>query len=256
MIEEKEGIGHGKDFVVAKDEFSGARAAVPSAPRLPICNVESFAEEVIAHRVASMPPVVPHNWSEDQQRYVPTRSGLKEIGYTDEEIDRLEAENSARSEAYAERREGAPFTPLADPSGGVDPGNKYTAEHNKLAYDLLPIYAKACAAAGFKYGRTKYMAWNWTTQKVTHLELAGAMIRHFEDWLMGQEIDSDSSLPHFAGMLCSAMMLVDNTVLNPDCDDRPRCSPELIEAIAKLKATLETRLPQIRAAKRAVKESK
>ena len=51
-----------------------------------------------------------------------------------------------------------------DPSAGVDPGNKYTSENNKLAYHLLPPYATALAAAGFKYGGVKNAPWNWIPQ--------------------------------------------------------------------------------------------
>lgn len=215
---------------------------------------ESFEERVVPGGARAQPPadaVVIEEPVEVSYRITDAgRAAFEAINNTWRSVP-PNADEPMRPGEWLEDKFNEAISAAIDPSGGVDPGNKYTAESNKLAYDLLPPYGLACVVAALTYGGTKYKRWGWVDQEVTHLALVGACLRHLQAWCAGEEIDADSGLPHFGGAIFSLMALADNTVLHPELDDRcPDKDGRLREAIAKLCKTLETRLPQIRAEKR------
>lgn len=75
------------------------------------------------------------------------------------------------------------------------------------------------AARVFEYGAQKYAAWNWAKGMKWSVPI-GCALRHIYAVLHGEEIDSESGLPHMGHVYCNVIML--NWFLEnyPEGDDR------------------------------------
>lgn len=76
------------------------------------------------------------------------------------------------------------------------------------------------AARVFDYGRKKYAPWNWAKGMAWSIPLACAA-RHALAVLGGEELDSESNLPHVGHMLCNIVMLRTFVASYPEGDDLP-----------------------------------
>ncbi len=108
-------------------------------------------------------------------------------------------------------------------AGGV----KFDA--GKVRMDLVPQDAVFAVACVFTYGAIKYDDWNWAKGMRTGRILA-AYDRHKMSFLMGEDIDPESNLPHTWHMLACSMMLVSGQLRGVMEDDRQACLPALYEA--------------------------
>jgi len=52
------------------------------------------------------------------------------------------------------------------------------------------------------------------------MKLGGSLSRHLRAWLMGEDMDPESGLPHLAHLIYDALMLLDYSNNHKDKDDR------------------------------------
>lgn len=69
------------------------------------------------------------------------------------------------------------------------------------------------------FGAVKYQAHNWRGG-LSVSRLIGACFRHLLSINRGEDIDSESGLPHVYHLGCSVMMLASMMKTRPDMDDR------------------------------------
>jgi len=99
-------------------------------------------------------------------------------------------------------------------------GVKFDA--GKVRMDLVPadsIFAVACV---FTYGAIKYADWNWA-KGMRRGRLIAALDRHKTAYLMGEEFDRESNLPHTWHMGCCTLMLISADLRHIAEEDRAKC---------------------------------
>lgn len=104
-----------------------------------------------------------------------------------------------------------------DPKG--EEGKKKTPLH------LLPPSALATAAWVHKLGADKYEPWNWRHNKVCASTYVGAIKRHLDAWIDGEDNDPESGLTHIAHIIASCNIIIDAGVFGTLVDDRPPKRP-------------------------------
>ena len=72
-----------------------------------------------------------------------------------------------------------------------------------------------------RFGAEKYGRHNWCGG-ISHTRLADAAMRHLIAWASGEDLDTESGLPHIDHASASINMLRGNQRLNPGMDDRYR----------------------------------
>ena len=108
------------------------------------------------------------------------------------------------------------------PTPGVDP--KGEAGKKKPQLQLIPPSFNLEVAAALNDGAKKYGPWNWRRNKVLTMTYVGAIRRHLDKFLDGEDIDPStvSHLGHIAG--CCAVLL-DAKAKGMLVDDRPHVAP-------------------------------
>lgn len=106
----------------------------------------------------------------------------------------------------------AAFADLLDPSTDVksrihvvSSGMKF--DDGKLRYDLTPAIAIESLAAVLTYGAKKYKPNNW--RSVDPQRYVGAFERHWQAYMRGELIDSESGLPHLAHCMTNLAFLLE-----------------------------------------------
>lgn len=98
-------------------------------------------------------------------------------------------------------------------------GIKHDQGKNRL--DLLDMYAIQQLGLVLTFGANKYSAWNWS-KGIAYSRLIGAALRHLSSFMLGDDIDEESGLPHLAHCMCCVMMLLAMTKRHPELDDRDK----------------------------------
>jgi hypothetical protein len=70
-------------------------------------------------------------------------------------------------------------------------------------------------------GAAKYTPYNWRKYKVRTMIYVGSALRHIMAYVDGEEVASDSRIPHIAHALACLGILADATEGNFLYDDRP-----------------------------------
>lgn len=83
---------------------------------------------------------------------------------------------------------------------------KFDAE--KLRYDLVPPSAVKALAEVLTFGARKYKPNNWKNCQDPERYLA-ALMRHIEAYRAGEELDTDSGLPHLAHAMTNLSFLLE-----------------------------------------------
>ena len=96
-------------------------------------------------------------------------------------------------------------------------GVKY--DSGKLRVDLLDPLALEGLAKVLGFGAVKYAAHNWRGG-MSYSRLLGAALRHLFAIIRGEDIDSESGLPHIDHLGCCWMFLSNMMKTRPDLDDR------------------------------------
>lgn len=86
-------------------------------------------------------------------------------------------------------------------------GKKY--DEGKLPYDLLPPEAVEEVVRVLQFGADRYGRNNWKHLQNATDRYYAATMRHIQKWRKGQQIDSDSGLPHLAHAICSLIFLLE-----------------------------------------------
>lgn len=84
-------------------------------------------------------------------------------------------------------------------------GVKFDA--GKIRLDLIPPESELAQAAVYTYGAIKYDDWNWA-KGMRKGRLVAALKRHTNAYLLGEELDDESGLPHTWHMHCCTGMLI------------------------------------------------
>lgn len=90
----------------------------------------------------------------------------------------------------------------------------------KPDFSLIPMCTLADEARVWAHGKAKYAAWNWAKGMDWSVPFGCAM-RHLAAWQAGEDIDSESGLPHLAHAMCNLRMLTLFAMTYPEGDDRP-----------------------------------
>jgi Domain of unknown function (DUF5664) len=98
-------------------------------------------------------------------------------------------------------------------------GLKYDAD--KLRMDLIPQDSLRDLAAVYTMGARKYADENWR-QGIEWKRVYGAMLRHLSLWILGHDIDDESSLNHLAHVAWGAFTLLNYSRTHRELDNRPR----------------------------------
>ena len=87
---------------------------------------------------------------------------------------------------------------------------------------LPPSFNKAVAYA-LKGGADKYGAWNWRDAGSEYLAstYTGAIRRHLDAWLDGENDDPESGQSHLAHIAASVAIVIDSMQAGTFKDDRP-----------------------------------
>lgn len=111
---------------------------------------------------------------------------------------------------------------LPNAADGANPKQQYGDA--KVALQLLPPALLVYGALGFKEGAIKYGGFNYRETKIEAMTYIGAILRHIEAYLDGEDIDPDSILgkPHLSGIIASAGILADATENGNLIDNRPK----------------------------------
>lgn len=94
-------------------------------------------------------------------------------------------------------------------------------DEGKLRYDLLPPAALDEVVKVFMMGAEKYGDYNWT-KGLKFSRCFAAIMRHLWQWWRGEDIDSESGLPHLAHAIATIMFLLTFArYRRVELDDRP-----------------------------------
>ena len=84
-------------------------------------------------------------------------------------------------------------------------GIKY--DQDKPDWSLLPWDVLEQATKVMTYGAKKYSPDNWLKVPDAKKRYFAAFLRHWKDATSGEVLDPESGLPHYAHMVCCALML-------------------------------------------------
>jgi hypothetical protein len=114
------------------------------------------------------------------------------------------------------------FHPL-DSVGDLNSDAKGTGARfnlGKAKLSLIPMVTLYDEARVWEYGMAKYKAWNWAKGMAWSIPYECAL-RHLAAWQAGEELDSESGLPHLAHAMCNLRMLTLYASTYKEGDDRP-----------------------------------
>lgn len=89
----------------------------------------------------------------------------------------------------------------------------------KLRMDLIDPLAMEGLAAVLTRGAVKYSAHNWR-DGLPYMEIIASMQRHIMAISRGEDVDSETGLPHADHVQCNAMFLSNMMKTRKDMDDR------------------------------------
>jgi hypothetical protein len=96
-------------------------------------------------------------------------------------------------------------------------GTKFDTEKPRL--DLLSGIALTGTASVLTFGALKYDAHNWR-KGFQWSRIIASLLRHSIAFMMGEDIDPESGLPHVDHIGCNAMFLQEMYRTHKDLDDR------------------------------------
>lgn len=91
----------------------------------------------------------------------------------------------------------------------------------KAPMQLIPPVAEELMARVLEGGNLKYGAWNWRDRPIAIQTYVGAIMRHTAAIRRGEDIDTESGLPHMAHIMATAAIVLDATEHQTLIDDRP-----------------------------------
>lgn len=108
---------------------------------------------------------------------------------------------------------------------GPPPNPKQLHGDKKVQLQLVPPSAKVAIAIGLEEGAIKYGPWNWRDNPVELMTYYGALCRHMDAWVEGEDVDPDGSgKTHLDGAIASLAILIDASEGGTCIDNRPENS--------------------------------
>lgn len=98
-------------------------------------------------------------------------------------------------------------------------GDKF--DNSKTRYDLMSPIALEYLALVYTFGAVKYKDHNWR-KGIRWSRIFGAIMRHLWAWMLGEDVDDESGLPHLAHAMWGCATLLEYAVICQDKDDRFR----------------------------------
>jgi len=91
----------------------------------------------------------------------------------------------------------------------------------KPQLQLIPPIINAQMAGVLALGAKKYEPWNWRTNKVEIMTYIGAIRRHIDAVLDGQDTDPESGFDHMGHIAANAAIVLDARLNGDLLDNRP-----------------------------------
>lgn len=91
----------------------------------------------------------------------------------------------------------------------------------KPQLQLVPPVINTAMAAALKIGADKYGPWNWRTNKVEIMTYLGAMRRHIDAVLEGEDLDPESGAHHLGHVAAGCAIVLDALAHGTLVDNRP-----------------------------------
>ena len=104
-------------------------------------------------------------------------------------------------------------------SANTDP--KKSQGEKKPQLQLIPPALNVATAQALQNGATKYGAWNWRDNQVEVMTYLGAMKRHIDQFLNGEDIDPDTGAHHLGHIAANCGILLDADKHGMLVDNRP-----------------------------------
>lgn len=120
---------------------------------------------------------------------------------------------------------------------------------NKVPMHLWPKTATTLGSMALLEGALKYGRSNWRAVGIRASIYYDAVDRHMSAWFEGEDIDTDSGLPHLAHALASLAIIVDAIAAGKLNDDRMYpggyrpLMDSLVPEVSRLKAQYAERTP-------------
>ncbi len=121
-----------------------------------------------------------------------------------------------------------------------DNNPKRAAGDSKAPVHFVPPVAEVEIGLVLESGAEKYGVFNWRHEPISITTYVGAVRRHINAILDGQDIDPESGRPHWAHIAASASIALDADKIGNLIDDRPKpgAGPELMESVAQARKVL------------------
>lgn len=112
----------------------------------------------------------------------------------------------------------------------------------KAPLQLVPPSAEIAIAEGLQVGAEKYGPFNWREVPVEAMTYIGALRRHIDAWVDGQELAEDSGVKHLSHALAGLAVLVDAIEAGSWVDNRPPKGPAA-DLLRRLDKTAKANAP-------------
>ena len=105
----------------------------------------------------------------------------------------------------------------------MTPDPKAAAGAKKAPLHLLPPCFNQAVAEVLNVGARKYGAWNWRDEGAQYKASTyiGAIRRHLDAWMEGEDLDPEAGECHLAHIAASVAILLDAAHVGHFEDDRP-----------------------------------
>lgn len=111
---------------------------------------------------------------------------------------------------------------LPRPKTITDKDPKKAAGDAKCPLHLNPPAASAQQAEALAFGAKKYGEWNWReSEGVLMTVYIGALKRHIDDFMLGENVASDSKVSHLGHIMAGCAIMLDAQSVGKLIDDRP-----------------------------------
>jgi hypothetical protein len=118
---------------------------------------------------------------------------------------------------------------------------KDAAADNRVPMHLLPPVGIVYGAMACMDGALKYGPYNWRERAISLTKYVGAIKRHLDSLLDGEDDAVDSRLPHLAHVLATAAIMLDAKEAGALIDDRPKRSANTARLIERMNAMVKAR---------------
>jgi hypothetical protein len=115
--------------------------------------------------------------------------------------------------------------PMAAPIDSTATDPKGTAGLLKPQLQAIPPIANRHMAAALALGAAKYGPWNWRGRKVEAMTYLGAMRRHIDAYLDGENLDPESGASHLGHVMAGCAIVLDAEAHGNLIDNRPPRHP-------------------------------